>query len=82
MTTQLAVRLPTGMVQQIDALVASGDYATRADLVRAALDRLIAEAQRREVDAAIVAGYEARPDEAPDAWLQAAARAMVAEEPW
>jgi Arc/MetJ-type ribon-helix-helix transcriptional regulator len=54
MTTQVAVRLADDLVEFVDALVRSGEAASRADVVQAALRR---EQRRRRAaqDAAIYA---------------------------
>lgn len=82
MSTQIAVRLSAESLSSLDLVVDEGLYANRAEAVRAAVDMLLREAERRRVDAAIVAGYQRVPDDASDAWLDAATRAMVADEPW
>jgi predicted transcriptional regulator len=54
---------------------------SRSALIRAAVDEyLYADAQAR-IDAAVVAGYEARPPEA-DRWAEVAARETISAEPW
>ena len=61
MSTQIAVRLPDGMVEFLDRLVAEGQAPSRASVVERALAREI----RRQVaarDAAILAEVSADPD--------------------
>jgi len=82
MTTQLAFRIPNELLAEVDRLVSAGDYGSRTDVVKAALQRLLAAARERELDAAIVAGYQRVPDAEADPWVDAATRALVAEEPW
>ena len=82
MTRQLAVRLPDAMVKEVDRLVAAGRYESRTDAVRVALERLLDEVRRQDVDEAIVRGYERVPDGPVDNWVEAATEALVKDEPW
>jgi Arc/MetJ-type ribon-helix-helix transcriptional regulator len=83
MPTQLAVKLSESVVDEIDRLIEQGRFANRTDAVRAALDRMLGELREEQVTAAIVAGYQRMPpDEADDAWAEAATRAMIMDEPW
>ena len=82
MTTQVAVRLPVDLVKAIDQLVEAGEFTSRSDAVRTALEHLLVEAREAEIDRAILAGYHRIPDSPDDPWVDAATRAMVADEPW
>lgn len=83
MTTQLALRIPDELTQQLDELVTSGRYPTRTDVVRAAIRDLLAREERRRIDEAIVAGYRrVPPTDDEERWASAAGREMIAEEPW
>ena len=82
MTTQLAFRLSDRLLAGVDRLVETGRFSSRTEVVRVALERLLEQTSRSELDAAIVAGYRRVPDEPPDPWVDAATRALVAEEPW
>ena len=82
MSFQIAVRLSKETLPRLDALVTAGAYPNRADAVRAAVDLLLDDAERRRLDAAIVDGYRRIPDDTSDAWLDATTKAMVADEPW
>jgi Arc/MetJ-type ribon-helix-helix transcriptional regulator len=82
MTIQIAVRIPHQLLAEVDRLVSAGDYDSRTDVVKAALERLMAEARERDLDAAIVAGYQRVPDAEADPWVDASTRAVVADEPW
>jgi Arc/MetJ-type ribon-helix-helix transcriptional regulator len=82
MATQLAVRLSNETLRRLDRLVRSGVFANRTEAVRAAVESLVDDSERREVEAAIVAGYERSPDAPEDAWLVSATRALVSAEPW
>jgi Arc/MetJ-type ribon-helix-helix transcriptional regulator len=82
MTIQIALRLPTRLVADVDRLVAAGRFASRTDVIRRALERFLAVAGEAELDRAIVEGYRRLPDSAPDAWVDTATRAMVSDERW
>ena len=80
---QIAVRLPEELLNDLDALVASGVYESRAAAVRAGVEAITALEHRRQIDRAIVAGYQRTPPTAieHDAAV-ASLRDAVAEEPW
>jgi Arc/MetJ-type ribon-helix-helix transcriptional regulator len=70
-------------VEKVDALVASGAYATRAEVVREAVDELLRREEEAAIDRAIVEGYTRIPQTDDELrWAEAAARRSVAEEPW
>ena len=76
------MRLPSGLVQDIDRVVASGRFPTRTEVIRTALEQFIEQERQQGLDEAIAEGYRRVPDAAADAWVDAATRAMVSEEPW
>lgn len=81
------MKLADGMVDQVDELVRDGRFENRTAVVRAALDRMLAEIREQQIDAAIIEGYRRIPPGQPDekwldAWAEAATRAMIEEEPW
>jgi Arc/MetJ-type ribon-helix-helix transcriptional regulator len=82
-TEQIAVRLPEELLHQLDALVASGVYQSRAAAVRAGVEAITALERRHEVDRVIVTGYEHIPPTATehDAALTSL-RDAIADEPW
>lgn len=82
-TEQIAVRLPEKLLGELDALVASGVYESRAAAVRAGVEAITALEHRRQIDRAIVAGYQLTPPTAldHDAAL-VSLRDAIAEEPW
>jgi len=63
MTIQVPVRMPESDVAALDAVVASGRFASRSEALRAGLAQLLREEQQREIDAAYQRGYGARPQE-------------------
>lgn len=80
---QLVTRLDERLVEEVDALVAAGVVTSRSDAVRVALVRLVDDVRRRRVGAAIVSGYERKPQAPSDvAWSDESTKAMIAEEPW
>jgi Arc/MetJ-type ribon-helix-helix transcriptional regulator len=60
---QITVRLTEAEVSALDQLVASGRFASRSDVLRTALARLLHEAREREIDEAYARGYGERPQE-------------------
>ena len=82
MSTQVAIRLSERTLKSLDDLIRAGRFANRTEAIRVAVDVLISDAERREVDAKIVEGYRRSPDAPTDPWLEAATRAMVSAEPW
>lgn len=80
---QFAIRMSAELARSLDELVASGRFATRAEAVRAAIERLVEAERRREVGRAIVQGYERVPQtEAEVVAATAAATRAIEEEPW
>jgi Arc/MetJ-type ribon-helix-helix transcriptional regulator len=81
--TQIAVRLPDGLVRDLDDLVARGVYESRAAVVRAGIEAVAERERRAAVDEAIVRGYRRVPTTpAEEATALAALRESIAEEPW
>ena len=80
--TQVAVRLPQKLLDEIDRLVPSR-YFTRADAIRDALERLLDEVRRDEQERRYVEGYRRIPvSEIELRWVDASAREMLLEESW
>ncbi len=83
MSIQIAIRIPDALAEQLDALVASGRFDTKADAVRAALEALLDTERRADVGRRIVEGYQRVPqDEADVAAAHHAATRSIDEEPW
>ncbi|MCY4517737.1 MAG: hypothetical protein OXB99_10920 [Acidimicrobiaceae bacterium] len=82
-TTQIAVRLPDALLTQLDHLVTTGVFESRAAAVRAGVESVTAESARQEIDRAIVDGYRRIPP-TNDELLAARAflRSSILEEPW
>jgi Arc/MetJ-type ribon-helix-helix transcriptional regulator len=82
-TEQIAVRLPEKLLSELDALVASGAYESRAAAVRAGVEAITALEHRRQIDRAIIAGYQRTPPTAVENNAAVASlRDAITEEPW
>jgi len=83
MSIQIAIRIPDALAEQLEALVASGRFDTKADAVRSALEALLDAERRADVGRRIVEGYQRVPqDEADVAAAHQAATRSIDEEPW
>lgn len=81
--TTVAFRLADGVLAAVDDLVVQGRYASRTDVVRAALDALIHAHEQADLDRRMVDGYTRMPQTDDEVALAAAAtRTLIAEEPW
>jgi Arc/MetJ-type ribon-helix-helix transcriptional regulator len=63
MTVQVPVRLTKEDVSAVDAMVESGRFANRSDVLRTALARLLRAEREREIDEAYRRGYGEYPQE-------------------
>lgn len=50
MTQQVAVKLPDGLVEQLDRLVQAGAFDSRSQAIRSGLEAIVAARRREEVD--------------------------------
>jgi Arc/MetJ-type ribon-helix-helix transcriptional regulator len=83
MSKVITLRMQGERVQRLDALVAGGDYPSRAAVIIAAIDRLLEEIEEREIDRAIVDGYTRVPPTADETeWAEWSTTESVREEPW
>ncbi|MGI8428405.1 MAG: ribbon-helix-helix domain-containing protein [Solirubrobacteraceae bacterium] len=80
--TSLSLRVPAELAKQLDELVATGRYRSRSAAIEAAIDRMLEAERKRDVDRAIIAGYERVPAEPPDAFELSLAARSVRQEPW
>ncbi len=83
MSIQIAIRIPDALAHQLEDLVVSGRFFTKADAVRAALEALVDAERRADVGRRIVEGYRKVPQE--DVEVAAAAETAsrsIDEEPW
>jgi Arc/MetJ-type ribon-helix-helix transcriptional regulator len=83
MSIQIAIRIPAALAEQLDALVDSGRFASKAEAVRSALEALVDAERRAEVGRRIVEGYQRAPQgDADVAAAHEAAARSIHEEPW
>lgn len=83
MSTQIAVKLPEGLLDALDALVARGGARNRSDAVRRGLELLLEERRNGAIDQAFRDGYARVPEtdqEMADA--RRLAEEAIADEPW
>lgn len=64
MSPQVAVRLSAPLLVDIDDLVASGRFESRAEAIRAGIEQLVDHERRRRTGEAIVEGYRRAPQAA------------------
>jgi Arc/MetJ-type ribon-helix-helix transcriptional regulator len=62
-TVRVSVRLTEEDLAALDAIVATGRFATRSDALRAGCARVVHEARQHEIDAAYRRGYDEKPQE-------------------
>jgi Arc/MetJ-type ribon-helix-helix transcriptional regulator len=83
MSSVITVRMSDERRRRLDALVASGRFASRAEALTWAVDRLLDAEERRAIDRAIVEGYTRIPPTADeDDWAEWSTHESVREEPW
>lgn len=80
--TTVAMRMPDELLSHVDALVASGRFRNRSSAFRAAIEALLEDERRREIDRRYVEGYTAIPADPVDGFTESLADRSVAEEPW
>ena len=79
----ITLRVSEQRLDRLDAAVEKGAFPSRAAALSAALDRVLAEAEEREIDRAIVEGYTRVPPTAAEKeYAQVAAVRSVRDEPW
>jgi Arc/MetJ-type ribon-helix-helix transcriptional regulator len=83
MSIQIAIRIPDALAEQLESLVTSGRFDTKADAVRSALEALLDAERRADVGRRIVEGYQRVPQDDVDvAAAHQAATRSIDEEPW
>ncbi len=83
MSTQIAVRLPDGIVDDLDRAVTQLGLESRADVVREAIARLLHSIAKEAIDAEMIDAYSRQPQTSEE--LAAAttnALGVVNAEPW
>ncbi len=86
MSEQIAVRIPDDLAVSLDELVEGGAFPSKAEAIRAALERLINAERRRRVGALIAEGYRRLPqsnelEPVTETAAAATLRSVAAEEP-
>ena len=83
MSEQIAVRIPDGLAESLEDLVARGRFETKADAIRTALEALVDAERRGRIGELIADGYRRIPQD--DDEVAAATRSAIRsihEEPW
>jgi Arc/MetJ-type ribon-helix-helix transcriptional regulator len=78
---QTLIQLDDARISALDERAAATGR-SRSDLIREAVDLLLATDDSAAVDAAIVAGYQRHPAPREDAWTLRGALSTIAAEPW
>lgn len=82
-TEQIAARLSSTLLSELDELVESGSFASRAASVRAGVEAIADRERRLRVDQLIVEGYQrCPPTAAEDNAARASLERSILEEPW
>lgn len=83
MTGQIAVKLSDELLEAVDRLVSSQRFASRSDIVRAGLQRMIADDADATLDRAFVDGYARHPESDSDLRrVTTLAIESIDDEPW
>jgi Arc/MetJ-type ribon-helix-helix transcriptional regulator len=82
-TEQIAVRLPEPLLSNLDELVKSGAYESRAAAVRAGIEAIMKLEAQRRTDQAVIDGYTQHPPTDTDEQAAIASlREAILDEPW
>lgn len=83
MSTQVAVRLPDDVVEDLDRAIAQLGFESRADVVREAIAQLLQAIAKDAVDAELIDAYTRQPQTPGElAAATSNAHAVVNAEPW
>lgn len=63
MPQQIAIRIPDDQLRELDSAVQEGEFESRADCVRQALQRLLSELREREIAREYREAYARQPDD-------------------
>ena len=81
--TQIAVKLPDGLVRELDELVAQGLFSSRSSAVRRAVEIIVSGQRRDALEEAYANGYRQVPEsESELAEAKRLARQAIDDEPW
>jgi hypothetical protein len=78
---QTLIQLDDARLAALDERAASSGR-SRSNLIRKAVDLLLATGDPAAIDAAIVGGHREQPPPDPDAWTLGGAIAAIRAEPW
>jgi Arc/MetJ-type ribon-helix-helix transcriptional regulator len=83
MTVEIAVELPDELLAAVDRLVDGNRYASRSEVIRAGLQRMVDDDAGRTIHQSFAAGVSAHPD-TDDELRRATALAIASidDEPW
>ena len=81
--TQIAVKLPDGLVRELDELVAQGLFSSRSSAVRRAVEMIVSGQRRGALEEAYARGYRRAPEsESEMAEARRLATQAIDDEPW
>ena len=80
---QIAVRLSTELLDDLDDVVRAGVYESRAAAARAGIEVIVERERQHRIDRSIVEGYTRIPPTVQEQnWAAASIRDAIAAEPW
>lgn len=81
--TQIAVKLPDGLLRELDELVAQGLFSSRSSAVRRAVEIIVSGQRRNALEEAYANGYREVPEsESELAEAKRLATQAIDDEPW
>jgi len=81
--TQIAVKLPDGLVRELDELVAQGLFASRSSAVRRAVEMIVSGQHRAALEEVYANAYRRVPEsESELAEARRLATLAINDEPW
>lgn len=81
--TQIAVKLPDGLLRELDELVARGVFSSRSSAVRRAVEIIVSGQRRDAIEEAYADGYRRVPEsESELAEARRLAARAIDDEPW
>jgi len=81
--TQIAVKLPDGLVRELDELVAQGLFSSRSSAVRRAVELIVSRQRRDALDESYANGYRQIPESKSEmAEATRLATQAIGDEPW
>ena len=81
--TQIAVKLPDTLLQQLDDLVAQGLFPNRSSAIRSAVEAIVVRQRRDALERAYVEGYRRLPESQSElAQATRLAEQAIEDEPW